>query len=46
MRKPTKFKSGFYNWKIVWSKEKTDEMFGKTDIITKTVTIYKKKNNF
>tara|TARA_E500000305_G_C3820114_1_gene142480 strand:- start:118 stop:447 length:330 start_codon:yes stop_codon:yes gene_type:complete len=44
MRKPTKFKSGFYNWKIVWSKEKTDELFGKTDIITKTVTIYKQDN--
>ena len=44
MRKPLKFKSGFYSWKIVWSKEKTDEMFGKTDIGTKTVTIYKQDN--
>ena len=44
MRKPLKFRSGFYTWKIVWSKEKTDEMFGKTEIANKTVTIYKQDN--
>ena len=44
MRKPLKFRSGFYTWKIIWSKEKTDEMFGKTEISNKTVTIYKQEN--
>ena len=44
MRKPLKFKSGFFSWKIIWSKERTDEMFGKTDITNKTVTIYKQEN--
>ena len=44
MKKPTKFKSGFFTWKIVWSPEKTEEMFGKTDIVAKVVTIYKNDN--
>jgi hypothetical protein len=44
MKKPIKFKSGFFTWKIVWSPEKTEEMFGKTDIVSKTVTIYKNDN--
>ena len=45
MRKPTKFKSGCYTWKIYWGEEDADEMYGKTDTSTKTVTIYKCKND-
>ena len=44
MPKPTKFKSGYYTWKIKWSDEKADEAFGKTCSSTKTVTIYKQDN--
>ena len=44
MRKPTKFKAGCYNWQIYWSQEEAEEMYGKTDSHTKTVTIYKCKN--
>ena len=45
MRKPTKFKSGCYNWQIYWSQEEAEEMYGKTDTHTKTITIYKCKND-
>lgn len=44
MKKPTKFKSGCFNWKIYWSEEQADEIYGKADTHTKTVTIYKHKN--
>jgi len=44
MGKPTKFKTGFYNWKIVWSEEPVSEMFGKTDEASKVITIYKHIN--
>ena len=44
MRKPTKFKSGCYNWQIYWSQEEAEEMYGKTDSHNKVVTIYKCKN--
>lgn len=44
MRKPTKFKSGCYTWKIFWSEELADEMYGKTDSSIKTITIYKCAN--
>lgn len=39
-----KFKSGFYTWKIIWSEEKADECFGKTDIGSKTIIVYKHDN--
>ena len=45
MKKPTKFKSGCFNWTIYWSQEEADEMYGKTDHSTKTVTIYKCKSD-
>ena len=45
MKKPTKFKSGFFTWKIVWAKEKADEMFGKTCTVNKTITIYAHENS-
>jgi len=44
MVKPTKFKSGFYEWKIIWSEEKVEECFGKTDVHNKTIVIYKQDN--
>jgi len=44
MKKPTKFKSGFFTWKIVWAKEKTEEVFGKTCVVNKTITIYSHDN--
>jgi len=44
MKKPTKFKSGYFNWKIYWSDEVAEELYGKTDTSTKTVTIYKCAN--
>ena len=40
MKRPTKFFSDCFEWTIYWSKEKADEMFGKTDTATKTITIY------
>ena len=40
MKKPVKFKSGCFNWKIKWSEETAEELYGKTDHTTKTVTIY------
>ena len=40
MKKPTKFFSDCFEWTIYWSKEKADEVFGKTDTSTKTITIY------
>ena len=45
MKKPTKFKSGCYTWKIYWSEEEADELYGKTDHSTKTVTIYQCKTD-
>ena len=44
MRKPTKFKCGCFTWKIYWSEEEADEIYGKTDTHTKTVTMYAHKN--
>ena len=44
MTKPTKFKSGYYTWKIKWSPEKAEELFSKTCSSTKTITIYKQEN--
>ena len=44
MRKPLKFKSGFFTWKIIWSEEAVSEMFGKTDEVNKTITMYKHSN--
>lgn len=43
MKKPTKFKAGCYSWKIYWSEEDADEMYGKTDHSTKVITIYQCK---
>ena len=40
MKRPTKFFSDCFEWTIYLSKEKADEMFGKTDTASKTVTIY------
>ena len=45
MKKPLKFKSGFYTWRIIWSEEKADECFGKTDVGSKTIIIYKHDNS-
>ena len=42
--KPIKFKSGYFTWKIKWSDEKAEELFGKTCSSTKTITIYKQDN--
>ena len=44
MSKPTKFKSGYFTWKIKWSSEKAEELFGKTCSSTKTITIYRQEN--
>ena len=44
MKKPRKIKIGFYDWKIEWAKEKAEEMYGKTDVMTKVITIYKSPN--
>ena len=44
MTKPTKFKSGFYTWKIIWSEEKVEDCFGKTDIGSKSIIIYSQDN--
>lgn len=40
MKKPVSFLSGYYKWTIYWSKERAEELFGKTDSSTKTITIY------
>ncbi|MAV64716.1 MAG: hypothetical protein CMG00_05950 [Candidatus Marinimicrobia bacterium] len=45
MKKPGKVKIGFYVWKIEWSKEKNEEMYGKTDPMTKIITIYRSPNS-
>lgn len=45
MTKPTKFKSGFYTWKIIWSEEKVEDCFGKTDIGTKSIVMYSQDNS-
>ena len=44
MHKPLKFKAGFFTWKIIWSDEAVSEMFGKTDEVHKTITMYKHSN--
>jgi len=44
MKKPRKIKIGFYSWKIEWAKEKAEEMYGKTDVMSKVITIYKSPN--
>jgi len=45
MKKPSKFKCGCFTWSIYWSPEEAEELYGKTDHSTKTVTIYKCKND-
>lgn len=44
MKKPSKFKCGCFTWTINWSTDTAEELFGKTDHSTKTVTIYKCDN--
>lgn len=44
MKKPGKVKIGFYTWKIEWSKEKNEDIYGKTEAMTKVITIYRSPN--
>tara|TARA_Y100000310_G_C20235483_1_gene602207 strand:+ start:107 stop:466 length:360 start_codon:yes stop_codon:yes gene_type:complete len=45
MTKPTKFKSGYFTWKIVWIDEAADECYGKTDMGNKRILIYKHQDS-
>ena len=44
MKKPLCFKAGYYKWTIFWSEEQVGDCFGKTDIGTKTIIMYKQDN--
>ena len=40
----TRFKSGYFTWRIHWSEEHVSDTFGKTDELHKVITIYKQEN--